>query len=121
MVWKVGLRSLLSWTLFRQRYEVLPSFTRTALVQFQECSDKSNKSIFNSDVVDSRSYTFFVVDSAVGTVTTDDREISFISPPVKQCFPFSTASTQPLGPSQVFLRPEHETANASPSSCLHSP
>ena len=74
-MWKVGLRSLLSWTLFRQRYEVLPSFTRTASVQFQECSDKSNKSVFNSDIVDSRSYTLLVVDSAVGTVTTDDREI----------------------------------------------
>jgi hypothetical protein len=121
MVWKVGLRSWLSWTLFRQRYEVLPSFARTALVQFQECSDKSNKSIFNSDIVDSRSYTLFVVDSAVGTVTTDDREIRFIFPPVTQGFPLSKASRQPLRPSQVFLRPKHEADHASPSSGLHSP
>jgi len=75
MVWKVGLRSLLSWTLFQKRYEVLPSSIRTALVQFQECSDKSNKSIFNSDIVESRSYILFVADSAVVTVTTDGREI----------------------------------------------
>jgi hypothetical protein len=121
MVWKVGLRSLLSWTLFQPRYEVLPSFTRTALVQVQECSDKSNKSIFNSDIVDSRSYTFFAVDIAVGTVTTDDREIRVIFPPVTQSFPSSKASKQPLGPSQVFLRPVHETDHASPFSCLQSP
>jgi hypothetical protein len=120
MVWKVGLRSLLSWTLFQQRYEVLPSFTRTPLVQFQECSDKSNKSISISDIVDSRSYTFFVVDSAVGTVTTDDREMRVIFPPVTQSFPLYIVSTQSLGPSQVFLKPEHETDHSSPSSCHQS-
>jgi hypothetical protein len=102
-VWKVGLRSLLSWTLFQQRYEVLPSFTRTALVPFQECSDKSNKNSFNSDIVESRSYTLLVVDSSVGTVTTDDREIWVIFLPVTKCVLFSIALRLPLGPSQVFL------------------
>ena len=90
-------------------------------MQFQECSDKSNKCVFNSDIVDSKSCTFFFVDSAVGAVTTDDREIRAIFPPVTQSFPFSKASKQPLGPSQMFLRPEHETDHASPPSCLHSP
>jgi hypothetical protein len=93
----------------------------TALVQFQECSHKSNKNIFNSDIVESRSYTLFVVDNEVGTVTTDDREIKVMFPPVTQRFPFSKASRQPMGSSQVFLRPEHDADHAFTSNGLHSP
>jgi len=98
-----------------------PLLLGTALVQFQECSDKSSKNIFNSDIVASRSYTLFVVDSAVGKVTTDDREIRVIFSPVTQCFPFCKASRQPLGLNQMFFRPGHDADHASPSSGLHFP
>lgn len=96
-----------------QHYEVLPSFTRTASVPFQECSDKSNKNSFNSDIVESKAYTLLFVDSSVGTVTTGDKEIRVIFPPVTQCVPLSKVFRLPLGPCQVFLRPEHEADQAS--------